>query len=98
MFRLGRILISAAAGILLPLAIVSSVGAQTHTVAPGDSLSYIANLYSVAIDQIVQLNHIANPDLILTGQKLDIPGGQDPQSSSSGETYTVQLGDTLSQI
>ncbi len=98
MFRLGRILLSAAAGILLPLAIVSSVSAQTHTVAPGDSLSYIANLYSVAIDEIVQLNHIANPDLILSGQKLDIPGGQDPQSSSSGETYTVRLGDTLSQI
>ncbi len=98
MFKLGRILLSAAAGILLPLAIVSSVSAQTHTVAPGDSMSYIANLYSVAIDEIVQLNHIANPDLILSGQKLDIPGGQDPQSSSSGETYTVRLGDTLSQI
>ena len=98
MFRLGRILLSAAAGILLPLAIVSGVSAQTHTVAPGDSLSYIANLYSVAIDEIVQLNHIANPDLIFSGQKLDIPGGQDSQSSSSGETYTVQLGDTLGQI
>ena len=98
MFRLGRILLSAAAGILLPLAIVSSVSAQTHTVAPGDSLSYIANLYSVAIDEIVQLNHIANPDLIFSGQKLDIPGGQGSQSSSSGETYTIQLGDTLSQI
>ncbi|HEY8766477.1 MAG TPA: LysM peptidoglycan-binding domain-containing protein [Dehalococcoidia bacterium] len=98
MFRLGRTLLSAAVGILLPLAIVSSVRAQTHTVAPGDSLSYIADLYSVAINEIVQLNHIANPDLILSGQKLDIPGGQDPRPSSSGETYTVQLGDTLSQI
>jgi LysM repeat protein len=98
MFRLGRILLSAAAGILLPLAIVSSVSAQTHTVAPGDSLSYIANLYSVAINEIVQLNHIANPNLIFSGQKLDIPGGQGPQPSSSGETYRVQLGDTLGQI
>ena len=98
MFRLGRILLSAAVGILLPLAIVSSVSAQTHTVAPGDSLSYIADLYSVAINEIVQLNHIANPDLILSGQKLNIPGGQAPRPSSSGETYTVQLGDTLSQI
>jgi LysM repeat protein len=98
MFRLGRILLSAAAGILLPLAIVSSVSAQTHTVAAGDSLSYIANVYSVAIDEIVQLNHIANPNVIFSGQKLDIPGGQDSQSSSSGETYTVQRGDTLSQI
>ena len=98
MFRLSRILLSAAAGILLPLAIVSSVTAQTYTVAPGDSLSYIANVYSVAINEIVQLNHIANPDLIFSGQKLDIPGGQGPQSSSSGETYTIQLGDTLGQI
>jgi N-acetylmuramoyl-L-alanine amidase len=98
MFRLCRILLSAAAGILLPLAIISSVGAQTYTVAPGDSLSYIANVYSVAINEIVQLNHIANPDLIFSGQKLDIPGGQGPQSSSSAGTYTIQLGDTLSQI
>jgi N-acetylmuramoyl-L-alanine amidase len=98
MLRLGRFLLSAAAGILLSLAIVSSVGAQTYTVAPGDSLSYIANLYSVAIDEIVQVNHIANPDLIFSGQKLDIPGGQGSPSSSSGETYTVQLGDTLGQI
>jgi LysM repeat protein len=98
MFRLGRFLLSAAAGILLPLAIISSVTAQTYTVAPGDSLSYVANLYSVAVDEIVQINHIANPNLIFIGQKLDIPGGQGAQSSTSAETYTVQLGDTLSQI
>ncbi len=100
MLRLGRILISAAAGILLPLAIVAGASAQTHTVEPGDSLSYIANLYSVAIDELVKLNHIANPDLIFSGQPLEIPGGLDASSSSSGsgETYTIQAGDTLSVI
>jgi LysM repeat protein len=77
------------------------VSAQTHTVEPGDSLTYIANLYSVAIDELVQLNHIANPDLIFSGQPLEIPGGVDSSSSSStdtGQTYTIQAGDTLSVI
>jgi LysM repeat protein len=99
MFRLGRILISAAAGLALPLAIVAGASAQTHTIEPGDSLSYIADLYSVAIDELVQLNHIANPDLIFSGQPLEIPGGPDTSSSSSsGDTYTIQAGDTLSAI
>jgi LysM repeat protein len=83
----------------LPLAIVAGASAQTHTVEPGDSLSYIADLYSVAIDELVQLNHIANPDLIFSGQPLEIPGGPDTSSSSSsGDTYTIQAGDTLSAI
>jgi LysM repeat protein len=92
---------SAAAGLALPLVIVASASAQTHTVEPGDSLTYIANLYSVAIDELVQLNHIANPDLIFSGQPLEIPGGVDSSSSSStdtGQTYTIQAGDTLSAI
>ncbi len=104
MFRLGRIFLSAAAGLLLPLAIVASVSARTHTVEPGDSLTYIANLYNVAVDELVQLNHIANPDLIFSGEPLEVPGeggpGPDPAPAvaDSGQTYTIQTGDTLSAI
>lgn len=52
---------------------VSSAPA-THVVATGDSLGAIASSYGVALDQIVSLNAINNPDLIRVGQVLDLPG------------------------
>ncbi|MEO8456771.1 MAG: LysM peptidoglycan-binding domain-containing protein [Chloroflexota bacterium] len=100
MFWLLRLLITAASGLLLPLLLLQAVAAQTHTVEPGDSLSYIAHLYSVAIDDIVSLNNIPNPDVIFSGEKLQIPGtGTDDSSPSTNPTtYTIEEGDTLSKI
>lgn len=78
--------------------------AQSHTVEPGDSLSYIANMYGATVDEIVALNGIANPNLIIIGDKLNIPGGGDEPAESTETaqttqvTYTIQDGDTLSHI
>lgn len=102
MFWLLRLVISAATGLLLPLLIIQAVAAQTHTVEAGDSLSYIANLYGSTVDEIVSLNGIVNPNLIIIGDKLEIPGtGGDapPQTTETTQTtYTIQDGDTLSAI
>ncbi|MEM6526990.1 MAG: LysM peptidoglycan-binding domain-containing protein [Chloroflexota bacterium] len=49
--------------------------AVLHTVAVGESLGYLALLYDVAQDRIVEANNIADPNLIDVGQQLTIPCG-----------------------
>lgn len=44
-----------------------------HTVAAGEELGLIAKNYNVALNDLVQLNNIENPDLLFVGQVLTIP-------------------------
>lgn len=46
----------------------------TYTVQPGDILSSIANKFNVKLAELVQVNNIANANLIRPGQELIIPG------------------------
>ena len=43
-----------------------------YTVVKGDCLNKIAHRYHVSVDDLVRWNRIANPRLILVGQKLKI--------------------------
>ena len=49
-----------------------SSGKKYYTVKKGDTLSSIANRYSVDINKIIKLNGITNPNLIYPGQRLRI--------------------------
>ncbi len=49
------------------------VAHRIHTVAPGESLGYICNLYGVDINTLAYVNNIANVNLIYVGQELIIP-------------------------
>lgn len=49
-----------------------------HVIGPGESLRYIAGLYCTTVDAIVDLNGIVNPNRILVGDVLLIPGGGCP--------------------
>ncbi len=44
-----------------------------HVVQPGESLSKIARVYGVTVEAILQVNAIADPELIKAGQLLVIP-------------------------
>ena len=66
----------------------------TYVIQSGDTLSGIAQRFGTTYQAIASLNGISDPDLIYTGQILQIPGS----ASSSPQTYTVQYGDTLSGI
>jgi LysM repeat protein len=44
----------------------------THIVQPGETLQSIANRYGLTINQLAQINNIANPDRILRGQTLTV--------------------------
>ncbi len=88
---------TAALAALFALAAVGRAGADVrHTVAPGETLSYISGLYGVAVDVLAEINHIANPDLIFPGQVLDIGGGR--QGDDGPGHYEVRPGDTLTAI
>jgi LysM repeat protein len=86
----------------------TGAGEQIYTVQPGDILSRIASRYGRTTAALVQRNpQIADPDLIYPGQSIVIPAtlpppGTDPDiipDTGAGELlYTVQRGDTLSEI
>ncbi|MEW5989343.1 MAG: LysM peptidoglycan-binding domain-containing protein, partial [Chloroflexota bacterium] len=84
------------------LAFVTAASADTtYTVRPGDTLSAIARTFGTTVQALAEANHILNPDLIYVGQVLTIPGaggGSTPPPPTSGATYVVQPGDTLSRI
>lgn len=73
-----------------------------YTVKQGDTLSEIATRYGTTVQEIVDTNNITNPNLIYPGQTLRILTNSTTHGSETRETgsitYTVQRGNTLSQI
>lgn len=87
---------------------------EMYTVAPGDSCSAIAAALEVTVEALREANPPINVDCtnLQPGDQLNVPGaaaqptpepGETPsaeptQSGGSGETYTVQSGDTCVDI
>jgi LysM repeat protein len=93
--------------VVLALTVVTAVSALSYRVKWGDTLNKIAAQFGVSIQSIISANNISNPDLIYADQILQIPDGSTtptPQTPppatppSTGGTYTVKTGDTLSAI
>ncbi|HEX3721508.1 MAG TPA: LysM peptidoglycan-binding domain-containing protein, partial [Nitrolancea sp.] len=93
--RVGTILATAAlvwTTSLLPAA------ADSHVVAPGETLSGIAAAYGVPLDVLAAQNHIVNVNLIFAGESLTVPGQAPPAGPPTADIYVVQSGDSLSSI
>lgn len=71
-------------------------GVFQHTVGAGETLSSIAERYSVAVQQLRVLNNLTD-DSIFAGQILRIPEGE-PTPTPEPFVHTVQVGETLSSI
>ena len=69
----------------------------TYIVQAGDTLSGIATRYGTTYQHLAAINGISNPNIIHVGDHIVIDGVVSPQSSDD-EYYTVQPGDTLSEI
>lgn len=52
---------------------ISQAGSTIHTVRPGESLWGIAAKYGKDLNLIIQVNKIANPNVIFPGQQIIIP-------------------------
>lgn len=50
-----------------------SLAPRTHTVLAGQTLVIIAQMYSVTVEQIVELNNLTDPNMVYEGQELRIP-------------------------
>ena len=67
-------------------------GAAVHVVTPGETLAVIAAKHGTTVSELVDLNNIANPNLITIGQQLTLPGGE------SQRVHVVASGDTVGEI
>lgn len=73
-----------------------------YRVQPGDTLGAIAAAARMSVEQLAAANRLANPNYIVAGQVLQIPG-RDQLSGVQGAAardahYVVKAGDTLSKI
>ncbi len=83
---------------------------KTYEVRSGDNLSTIARRHGVTQTELMDLNNIQNPDLIVVGQELLLPPHaevreREPRAErprreavADGKEYVVRPGDTLSHI
>lgn len=68
---------------------------KVHVVQDGETLSSIAALYGVTVDELILVNNLTNPEFLFAGQELLIPG---QVGDAAATLYTVQMGDTLASI
>jgi uncharacterized protein YkwD/LysM repeat protein len=89
-------------------------GTITYTVQRGDTMGNIARSYGVTIESVARANNIANPDRLMPGDQLVIPGvaplfmqAADPAPAQSAaltpaaaaqRTHTVAPGENLFRI
>jgi LysM repeat protein len=98
-----RSLAALALAVVLPLpGLAPSAALADVVVKPGETLSEIADRHGVSLTRLMQANGISNPNLVVAGQKLVVPGarssGAAPGSGRSTGQVTVQPGETLSEI
>jgi len=88
---------------------VTATGGGTfdYTIVEGDTLASIAAKFNVTQDEIVKLNNLTDPNKLILGQVLKVPGTAPAggaaaagAATTSGEAnvYVIQSGDTLAAI
>ena len=77
-----------------PLAICNG---NFHIVQAGDTLWDIARKYNTTVAELKRINNLTS-DLLNIGQKLILPGTEEPAPPTDNIIYTVKKGDTLWDI
>lgn len=75
-----------------------AASASTYVIRPGDTLSGIAGRLGVSVRALAAANSISDPDRVLAGQTLSLPGTGTELTPPAARTLTVGRGDTLSGI
>jgi len=82
---------------LIAAGVFAVAASGTHVVRSGESLDSIARSHGTSVRALVEANGISNPNLILAGQELTIPGGGGGGRAPSA-VHVVRSGDTLAGI
>src|SRR5260370_31913402 len=77
-------------GLVQPVAAQNS--GTTYTVQPGDNLYRIGLKFGVSADALAKANGIVNPNIVLVGQKLIIPGVTALPTATSSAATVVAAG------
>lgn len=81
------------------VAVCALAASGTHVVRSGDTLGTIAARNGTSVRELVEANGLRDPNVILVGQQLKIPGGRtDTGAPTPATTHTVARGDTLGRI
>jgi len=72
----------------------TTASATYHVVRRGENLYAIAARYGVSAGTLARANGISNPNLIYSGQRLQIPG----HGSAGGAAHVVRRGETLASV
>jgi murein DD-endopeptidase MepM/ murein hydrolase activator NlpD len=78
-----------------------AAGYTLYVVQSGDTLSSIAAQFSTTIDTIEQANHLADPNSLVPGEKIQVPlrtAAATPTVPTNVTSYAVKAGDTLAAI
>lgn len=59
---------------------------EKYTIQEGDTLSEIAQIFGVPVDNLISYNAIADPDAIQAGQVLKIPSPANPSGTTTSTT------------
>jgi murein DD-endopeptidase MepM/ murein hydrolase activator NlpD len=73
-------------------------GESVYIVQAGDTLIGLASRYGTSVQAIALANNLSNPNLIVVGQRLIIPGvviTPTAEPSPEGRVHVVQAGDTV---
>lgn len=81
---------------LITVGVFAIAASGTHVVRSGETLGSIAERNGTTVAALVETNGIANPNLIVAGSTLKIPGGGGAATSTG--SHTVRSGDTLASI
>lgn len=82
---------------IVVLAFLALLGTNTHTVRAGETLAGIAASHGTTVAALREANGITDPNRIMAGARLTIPGAATPSPSAS-TSYRVRRGDTLGSI
>jgi LysM repeat protein len=88
--------------VLAALAGAGQAAASAYVLRPGDTLSGVAARNRVSVAALAQANGVPNPDRVLAGTSLRIPGGSatagTPVAGAGPTTYTIRAGDNLETL
>lgn len=62
---------------------------ELYTIQEGDTLSEIAQIFGVSVDDLISYNAISNPDAIQAGQVLKVPSPVNPAATTAPSTSTT---------